>query len=78
MRSDAVKRDRNQATLSELKNLDQKLKKSAADPTKAAEIAKLAISRYDNAVVRGILPRGRADRKKSRIALFLNKLKTAK
>lgn len=74
MRSDARKNARNQAAISELKTLDQQLHKSAADPQKAADIAKKAVARYDKAVSRGIIPRGRADRKKSRIAAFLKKI----
>ncbi|MDA9101244.1 30S ribosomal protein S20 [Omnitrophica bacterium] len=78
MRSNAKKSAVNQAALSELRTLDQQLKKAAADPKKAAEVAKKAVSRYDKAVSRGIIPRGRANRKKSRIAGFLKNLKTKK
>ncbi len=76
MRSDAKKRANNQEAISQLKTLDQKLKKLAAEPAKAAEVAQLAFSRYDRAVSRGIIPRGRADRKKSRITHFLAKIKS--
>ena len=78
MRSDAKKRDRNQAAVSELKTLSQKLASLKDQPEKAREVAMRAISRYDRAVNRGIIPRGRADRRKSRIALFLAKLEPAK
>ena len=71
MRSDAKKHATNQATISELKTLTQKLKGLASDPAKAKEFAPHVISRYDRAVSRGIIPRGRADRKKSRITKFL-------
>ena len=75
MRSDAKKRANNQATLSELKTIELKLKHLANEPTKAEEFSRHVISRYDRAVSRGIIPRGRADRKKSRIAQFLTTLK---
>ena len=74
MRSDAKKHAANQATISELKTLTQKLKGLATDPAKAKEFAQRVISRYDRAVSRGIIPRGRADRKKSRITRFLASL----
>ena len=75
MRSDAKKHSHNQAVLSELRTLDQKLRKLAEEPAKAREVARLAVSRYDKAVSYGVIPKGRADRKKSRIARFLTKIK---
>ena len=77
MRSDAKKRVRNQAAISELKTLSKRLA-TFSDYSKAAEFAQEVISRYDHAVSRGIIPRGRADRKKSRVAGFLAKLKKSK
>ncbi|MBI3316391.1 MAG: 30S ribosomal protein S20 [Candidatus Omnitrophica bacterium] len=77
MRSDAKKRITNLACISELKTLGDRLKKMAGEPAKARELAVKVISRYDRAVSRGIIPRGRADRKKSRIAKFLSGLKSA-
>ena len=74
MRSDEKKAASNQAALSELKTLDAKLRKAVKDPKQAKEIAAKAIARYDRAVTRGIIPRGRADRKKSRIHAFVAKL----
>lgn len=74
MRSDAKKHATNQAAISELKTLSDRLKKMTGEPAKAKELAVKVISRYDRAVSRGIIPRGRADRKKSRIAKFLAKL----
>lgn len=79
MRANERKRERNQAALAELKTISKKLGTMTSDPAKAKEFAQHVISRYDRAVTRGIIPRGRADRKKSRIALFLAKLnKTSK
>jgi small subunit ribosomal protein S20 len=78
VRSDRKKRFKNQTTVSELHTLDMKMRKLVAEPENAAKIAQQLISKYDRAVSRGIVPRGRADRRKSRIASFLKKLKTAK
>lgn len=78
MRSDAKKQARNQATLSELRTLSKKLVQAASEPAKAKEIAASLVSRYDKAVSHGVIPRGRADRRKSRIALFLAKLSKKK
>ncbi|HXV28154.1 MAG TPA: 30S ribosomal protein S20, partial [bacterium] len=50
MRSDAKKRAQNQAYLTQLRTLDQKLQKLAAEPAKAQELARLVVSRYDKAV----------------------------
>lgn len=75
MRSDAKKNAHNQAVLSELHTLDQKMRKLAAETEKAVALAKELVSKFDKAVVKGIVPRGRADRKKSRIAQFVKKLK---
>lgn len=71
MRSDAKKRERNQATLSELHTLSRKLAQLSSEPAKAKELAGQLVSCYDKAVSRGIVPRGRADRRKSRISHFL-------
>lgn len=78
MRSDKRKYERNVATISELRTLDKKLQLLSKEPEKAIEAARLLASRYDRAVSRGVIPRGRADRKKSRIALFLSKISAKK
>ncbi len=78
MRANERKHLRNQAVLNELKTITKKLGTLDSDPAKAKEYAQLVISRYDKAVSRGAIPRGRADRKKSRIALFLAKLTKTK
>ena len=75
MRSDAKKEARNKAALSELKTLSKKLVQSASEPAKAKEVAADLISHYDKAVSRGVIPRGRADRRKSRVTQFVAKLK---
>ena len=73
MRSDAKKQARNQATISELKTLSKKLA-AVSEAAKAKEIAHTLVGCYDKAVNRGIIPRGRADRRKSRIARYVAKL----
>jgi small subunit ribosomal protein S20 len=78
MRSDAKKRARNQATVSELKTLSKKLLALSSEPAKAKEAGQALISRYDRAVSKGAIPRGRADRRKSRISAFLAKLSKKK
>ncbi|HNX68849.1 MAG TPA: 30S ribosomal protein S20 [Candidatus Omnitrophota bacterium] len=75
IRSDAKKRAKNQAVISELKSMGKKLTQLAAEPEKAKAFAATLVSRYDRAVSSGVIPRGRADRKKSRIATFLAKIK---
>lgn len=75
IRSDAKKREKNQAVLSELKSMNKKLVQLAQQPEKAQALAALLVPRYDRAVTKGVIPRGRADRKKSRIAAFLATIK---
>ena len=77
MRSDAKKHELNLDCISEIKTLSQKLARTT-DAKEAKEIASLLVSRYDRAVSRGIVPRGRADRRKSRIAHYLAKLSIKK
>ena len=75
IRSDAKKQAKNLAVLSELKSLSKKLAQFASEPEKAKAVAATLTARYDHAVSKGVIPRGRADRRKSRIALFLAKIK---
>lgn len=74
MRSDAKKAARNQAVLSELRTLSRKLNQLSGEPAKAKEMAQRLVSCYDKAVSGGVIPRGRADRRKSRITAFVAKL----
>ena len=55
--------------------LSKKLAQLAKDPEKAKVLASTLVSRYDHAVTKGVIPHGRANRRKSRIALFLAKIK---
>lgn len=73
IRKDAKKRIRNQAVLSELHTLWRKFCQ-LSDATQAQSLAQTLISKWDRAVSGGIVPRGRADRKKARIAFHLTKL----
>lgn len=76
MRSDAKKHLKNQSTLSELHTLYQNLSKAAtAKADNLKEQARMLISKLDKAVARGIIPHGRADRKKARIGKLLAKQK---
>ena len=76
MRSDLKKHLKNQTVLSELhtlyKNLVEEVK---ASPKTASEKARALVSKLDKAVIHGIIPHGRADRKKARIARLLAKQK---
>lgn len=73
IRKDARKRVRNQGALSELHTLWRKFCQ-LSDPTQASSLAQTLISKWDRAVSGGVVPKGRADRKKARIALHLKKI----
>lgn len=75
IRSDAKKRAKNMDVLTKLKSMNKKLALLAQEPEKAKALAMTLVSCYDHAVNKGVIPRGRADRKKSRIAAFLAKIK---
>ncbi|MBI4358157.1 MAG: 30S ribosomal protein S20 [Candidatus Omnitrophica bacterium] len=77
MRSDAKKHLQNQATLSELHTLYRKLVDQVKEKSgQAQEQARTLISKLDKAVSRGIIPHGRADRKKARIGKLLTTKET--
>ena len=76
MRSDLKKHLTNQAVLSELHTLYKKLAEEAkTDPKTAPEKARILVSKLDKAVTQGVIPHGRADRKKARIAKLIAKQK---
>lgn len=76
IRKDAKRRSRNQAALSELHTLWRKFSKLDRSEASQAEIlSRELVSKWDRAVTRGMIPKGRANRKKVRIALHLNRLK---
>ena len=79
IRKDAKRRVSNQAVLTELKTLWRKFSTlSAGEQKQAQPLAQQLTSKWDRAVSRGIVPKGRADRKKARIAFALNKLSQSK
>ena len=74
MRSDAKKRFKNQDVQSELHTLYKKLAEQVkSNLEQARQEARILISKLDKAVVHGIIPHGRADRKKARIGKLLRK-----
>ena len=59
---------------SELKTLYKKISVLASqDLAKAKEEAKALVSKFDQAARKGIIPKEKANRKKSRLALLLSK-----
>jgi small subunit ribosomal protein S20 len=75
IRKSAHKRARNQSATSELKTLWRKLTNLDSKNTAEAKLmAQTLVSKWDRAASRGIVPKGRANRKKARIAALLNKL----
>ncbi|MDD5085801.1 MAG: 30S ribosomal protein S20 [Candidatus Omnitrophica bacterium] len=67
---------RNHAALTELKTLSKKFFALLKDnPEKAIEQAQLLYSKLDKAVTKGIIPKNRANRKKSRVAKHLRSSK---
>ncbi len=75
MRTSKKENARNRAVKSTLKTMTKKLEASGADDAEAMyrELA----SELDRSAKKGIIPRRRADRKKSRLALAINKKKAA-
>lgn len=78
IRSDKLKRERNQNMLSELKTMKKNLLKLQSEPEKATAQAAKMIKRFDQAAGKGIIPKGRASRNKSRIQAFIAKLSKKK
>lgn len=79
MRNSARKHARNNIVRTQIKTVEKKFRASLAakqDNSPAALLA--AISTIDKAVKKGVLKRGTADRKKSRLALALNRATAAK
>ena len=79
MRASAKQREHNLTVTSELKTMSKRLYTLAAkEPSKAAEYARLVIKKYDTAASNGIIPRSRADRKKSRVSSLIAKISSKK
>ncbi|HEY6221390.1 MAG TPA: 30S ribosomal protein S20, partial [Candidatus Eisenbacteria bacterium] len=66
-----AKRDRirNTSIKSEIKSLLKKIQEPPADK----EVARLTVSKIDRAVRKGIIPKAVANRRKSRLALMINR-----
>jgi len=79
IRQDKKRRLRNQAVLSELSNLarDIELLVGQKNLDEARKKIHLISVRLDRAAVKGIIPKGRASRKKSRLQIRLNRLQSA-
>ena len=74
MRRDKKKNEKNQAVLSELHTRFKKLVVlSESKGQGLGDEARFLISKLDKAVSQGVVPHGRADRKKSRIAKLIAK-----
>jgi small subunit ribosomal protein S20 len=80
IRQDKKRRLRNQAVLTELTTLSRQINNLLADEkvTEAKTKIHLCIKRLDRAALKGIIPKGRASRKKSRLSLRLNRLNSKK
>lgn len=75
IRKDVRKTARNQEAVSELKTLDKKFHALLTqEPQQAEPFARTLISKWDRAVSKGIVPKARANRKKSRVAHWLAKV----
>ena len=78
MRNSARKQARNNIVRTQLKTSEKKFRASlAAQPTNSTDALRAAISRLDKAVKTGVVKRGTADRKKSRLTLALNRASAA-
>ena len=66
-----AKRDRirNTSIKSEIKSLLKKVQETPADK----EVARVAVSKIDRAVRKGVIPKSVANRRKSRLALMINR-----
>lgn len=74
VRNSARKQVRNNIVRSQIKTTEKKFRGAlAAKPDDSAAALRTAISTLDKAVKKGVIKRGTADRKKSRLTLALNK-----
>lgn len=76
LRTSEKARLRNRATKSRLKGVIKKAENT--DGAEAAPAFNDAMSALDRAASKGVIPKGRADRKKSRLAKRLNKAAQSK
>ena len=77
MRNSARKQSRNRSVKSRLKSMEKRYNAAIKTGKKddAANALREAISAFDKAVKGGVIPRGTADRKKSRLTVRLATLK---
>jgi len=75
MRTSEKARQRNRAVKSKLKSALKNLDMAPADDS--ADALKKAQAELDRAATKGVIPKGRADRKKSRLALQVNRAKAS-
>jgi small subunit ribosomal protein S20 len=78
-RSSARRYEHNRAAKSRLKTLQSRFLRllSAGKKEEAGQTLRLAVSALDKAAKTGVIPKGRADRKKARLAARLNALQAA-
>ena len=69
MRTAKRDRIRNTSIKSEIKSMLKKIQETPADK----EIARLTVSKIDRAVRKGVIPKAVANRRKSRLALMINR-----
>lgn len=79
-RVSARRQARNKSVKSSLRTLEKSYRNTATSgkPEDAAKALRAAVSAIDKAAKKGVIPKGRADRKKSRLAKRLNKAAAAK
>ena len=77
MRNSARKQSRNRSVKSRLKSMEKRYDAAlkAGKKDEATTALREAISTFDKAVKGGVIPRGTADRKKSRLTVRLASLK---
>ncbi len=73
LRQSERRRVRNKAARSRLRTALKKVR-AAADPKQATELYREAIILLDRAAARGVIPRNRAARSKSRLAIHVRRL----
>jgi len=78
MRNSARKQARNNIVRTQLKTVEKKFRAAIAAKADTSPAAlRTAISTLDKAVKKGVIKRGTADRKKSRLTIALNKATAA-
>ena len=79
VRADQKKRERNSERKSALRTMLKKTEDAiaAGDMQQAQELYRQAVSKLDRAAQKGIIKKGMANRRKSRLALKINKIAAA-